>query len=548
MKRNLRWSVVLLAVFVTIFSVTTFATDLINSEEVAKHAIVTSAHPLASEAGIEMLKKGGNAVDAAVATAFAIGVVEPDGSGIGGEGMMVIYLAETDEKIAIDFRSCAPKDIDKYGLEKDGPKSVAIPGTVAGLAMALEKYGTMSLHEVIQPAICFAEEGFEVSETLAGIIMDNYEKILNDPATAEVYLEDSFPKQEGDIIVQEDLAKTLRIIGKNGASAFYNGIIADIIDYQMKKSGGIITKEDLANYQAIEREPVEGDYRGYHIISGPPPVSGMVVVEALNILENYDLRQYGYMSYDALHLMSEAIRLAYGDRYTYMADPGFVDVPLDIILSKDYAAKRAEMIKMDSQIPRNDLYGGLDDVKEHHSTTHLVVADDAGNMVSLTQTISSFFGAGYTVPGTGILLNNEMKNFSKSGINVMEPYKRMRTTIAPTVILKDGEPFMAVGSPGAARIVPAVVNIIVNVVDFDMGLQEAIEAPRFYSTSQSTKVYLEDRFPELVIKALENKGYNLVIKGAMDLYFGGAQAVLYGEKGKIIGGADPRRDGFAIGF
>lgn len=547
MKRNLRWSMLFLFVFLTVFSVTTFAADLINSEEVAEHAIVTSAHPLASEAGIEILKKGGNAVDAAVATAFAIGVVEPDGSGIGGEGLMVIYLAETDERIAIDYRSCAPKSIEQYNLEKDGPKSVAIPGTVAGLSMALENYGTMSLSEVLQPAIRYAEEGFEVSSTLAGIIMDNYEKLLNDPATAEVYLEDSFPKQEGDIIVQEDLAKTLKIIGYQGADAFYTGVIADVIAHQMKESGGIITKEDLATYRAIEREPVVGDYRGYEIISGPPPVSGMVVIEALNILENYDLRQYGYMSYDALHLMSEAVRLAYADRYGYMADPSFVDVPMDILLSKEYAAKRADLIQMDRQIPKWELRGAVDDVKEHHSTTHLVVADEAGNMVSLTQTLSSFFGSGYTVPGTGILLNNEMKNFSKSGINVMEPYKRMRTTIAPTVILKDGKPFMAVGSPGAARIVPAVLNIIVNVVDFDMGLQEAIEAPRFYSTSQSSKVYLEDRFPELVIKALEQKGYKLIIKGEMDLYFGGAQAALYDDE-QIIGGADPRRDGFAVGY
>lgn len=548
MKRHLYKIGVLLIVCMVFLSQQVLSSELINIQKEAENAMVASAHPLATQAGLEILRKGGNAVDAAVATAFAIGVVEPNASGLGGEGMMLIRLAD-GESVAIDYRSCAPKAIYEYDGEDYGPKSVAIPGTVAGLTLALNEYGTLSLPEVMSPAIKYAEEGFTISETLGGIILDKYEQLLADPASSKIYLEDSLPKKAGDILKQPDLARSLRLISKKGADVFYKGELADKIAYEMQKNGGIITKEDLANYKAVERRPVTGNYRGYTVISSPPPVSGMAVVEALNILENFDLSKYDFMSYEVIHLMSEAVRLAYCDRYTYMADPDFVAVPLGILLSEDYAAERAKKIDLKRQIPDSELLPGLQlDVKESSSTTHLVVADKQGNMVSLTQTISSFFGSGYVVEDTGILMNNEMKNFNSRGINVMEPYKRMRTTIAPTILVKDDKPFLTIGTPGAARIVPTTVNVIVNIVDYGMGLQEAIEAPRFYSRLNTT-IYLEDRFPEIFIKALEKKGATVEIKGEMDLYFGGVQAVMYDlKKGIIYGGADPRRDGYAEGF
>ncbi|MBL8966080.1 MAG: gamma-glutamyltransferase, partial [Spirochaetaceae bacterium] len=416
----------------------------------AKNGMVASAHPLASQAGLEILKAGGNAVDAAIATAFAIGVTEPNATGLGGEGMMVIYLEGAKKTVAIDYRSAAPAEERKIRWPNDGHLAVAVPGTVAGLAMALEKYGTMKLAQVVEPAARLAEEGFAVSETLAGVISDNFDPISKNEALLAILAPDGLPLAAGQKLKNADLAKSLRAIGKGGPDVFYKGEIADAIAADMAKNGGILTKADLAAYRAIEREPVRGTYRGYEVISAPAPVGGLSVIEILNIFENFDISKEPRLSPRYVHLMAEAMKRGFADNGAFIGDPAFVKVPTEVLVSKGYAKTRAAEIAEDKITPQ--VLPG-DPTKEHPSTTHLSVVDKKGNMVSLTQTISSFWGAKVVVPGTGIILNNEMQNWSASGPNAYAPGKRMRTTISPTIIAKDGKTFASLGTPGAARII-----------------------------------------------------------------------------------------------
>lgn len=547
------------------------AQETVLPEVRARQGMVASAHPLASEAGLEMLRRGGNAIDAAVATAFALGVVEPNASGLGGEGMMIIRLA-SGEVTAIDYRSVAPRaaTYERFPdrMPNVGWESVAVPGTVAGLATALSRYGTMSLAEVLEPAIRLAEEGFPVSSTLAGAIADNYEAILADPELASIYLIDGFPPMEGDLLKNPNLARTMRILAEQGPDAFYRGEIARQTAAAMEANGGLITTFDLADYRAFEREPVRGSYRGYEIVSAPPPVGGMAVVEALHILENFDLTGEPFPSARVIHLQAEALKRAFADLSWYNGDPAFVDVPVEGLTSKAYARERAQEIPLDRMgerpqagdpmpyqtgLPVNGRPGGFFPVPEAESasTTHLSTADQDGNVVALTQTISSFFGARVAVPGTGIILNNEMANFStRPGLpNSLAPGKRMRTTIAPTLLLKDGEPVLSIGTPGAGRIVSTMVQLLVNLVDYGMSLQEAIEAPRFYARDTEANLHVESRMPAPVLAELEAMGYTLEVRGAYDLFFGGAQGILFDrETGEMVGGADPRRSGGVVGY
>lgn len=522
-----------------------------NPQVVADHGMVASAHPLASQAGLEILKAGGNAVDAAVATAFAIGVTEPNATGLGGEGMMVIYLADRKEAVAIDYRSAAPakatlEEWNKGRWPGEGHKAVAVPGTVAGLSLALQKYGTMTLARVMAPAIRLAEEGFTISPTLAEIIADNYEAISKNEALAKIFTPEGLPLEAGATLKNPDLAESLRKIAAGGPDVFYKGELADKIAADMAAHGGLITKEDLANYRAIERKPVRGSYRGYDLISAPPPVGGLSVIEALQILENFDLAKNPPLSAVNVHLMAEALKRGFADNAAYIGDPGFTEVPVAGLLSKEYARKRAVEISPDKVTPK--VTAGEPD-REHPSTTHLSVADAHGNMVALTQTISSFFGSKVAVPGTGIILNNEMQNFSSKGPNVIAPGKRMRTTISPTIIVKDGKAFASLGTPGAARIISTMVILVSNLIDYRMGAQEAIEAPRFYCRDTEKDLSLESRVPAETQEALKAMGYSLAVKGDYDLFFGGAQAIVVDPAtGKLEGGADPRRDGAVLGY
>jgi gamma-glutamyltranspeptidase/glutathione hydrolase len=528
----------------------------------AKNGMVAAAHPLASQVGVEILKKGGNAVDAAVATAFALGVVEPNASGLGGGGFILIYNARTKAVTAIDYREMAPLKAtpDMYKLTPDGKvvdneitvghKAVAVPGTLAGLTLALKQHGTMSLKDVMTPAIRIAEEGYVVSKTLNGIMKDNFEKLTKFPAAAAVYLKDGLPYEAGDKLVLKDLAKSYRLIAEKGPDVFYKGEIAEAIEKEMNASGkGLIRKEDLAAYKPVVRTPVRGTYRGYEIISMAPPSSGGThIIQILNILEGYNMTRLGFQTPQSLHIMAEAMKRAFADRAKYMADTDFVKVPIAGLISKKYADELRKGISMDavgSKIPAGNPLPFVGS----GSTSHLSVIDKQGNIVALTQSINYFFGSGVLVPGTGIMLNNHMDDFNPQPgtSNSVEPRKRPLSSMSPTIMLKNGKPFLSVGSPGATRIISALPQIIVNVVDFRMNIQDAIEAARIHCMTGD--IFMESRIPKDVQEALIAKGHKLNIRGAMDLYFGGAQGVMIDPaSGKLYGAGDPRRDGVAVGY
>lgn len=546
LSRSLAAALLALLAFGFVAAPGIFAADTKKAEITARNGMVASAQPLASAAGLEILMAGGNAVDAAVASAFALGVVEPNATGIGGEGMMVIYLADRKLTIAIDYRSMAPlADMSKVKFGNEGHVSVAVPGTVAGLCMALEKYGTMSLAQVMAPAIRYARNGFIVSETLAQTIKDRFDPISKNEALLAILAPEGLPLETGQILRNPDLARTLEKIAAGGPDVFYKGEIAEAIAADMAKHGGYITKADLAAYRAIEREPVRGTYRGYEIVSAPPPVGGLSVIEILNILENFDLAAEAPLSPRTIHLMAEAMKRGFADNAAFIGDPAFANIPVAGLLDKQYARTRAQEIDPDKVTPK--VNAGTP--PEHPSTTHLSVVDRHGNMVALTQTLSGFWGACVAVPGTGIILNNEMQNWSSRGPNAYAPGKRMRTTIAPTIIAKDGKPFVTMGTPGAGRIISTMVILTVNLLDHRMGVQQAIEAPRFYARDTEKDLSIEARIPEETRKALIAKGYSLKTYPEFDLFFGGAQAILVDpDTGIMHGGADPRRDGAVFGF
>ena len=519
-----------------------------NAQVMAKRGMVASAHALASQAGLEMLKAGGNAVDAAVAAAFAIGVVEPNASGIGGEGMMVIYLAATGRAVALDYRSVAPAAADfPDGIPETGHAAVAVPGTVAGLTTALQKYGSMPLSRVLAPAARLAEAGFVISPTLAGVILDNFDAIKKNAPLARLLCPGGLPLEAGDTLKNPDLGASLRAIAAGGADVFYKGALGDALVAEMAAQGGRLSKADLASYRAIEREPVRGRYRGFDIVSAPPPVGGIALIEILHILGTFDLSNEAPLSPRYVHLAAEAMKRGFADYAATVGDPEFVKVPVAELLSPGYAKARAAEIKPDAITPK--VAAGAVAKQESPSTTSLSVVDAQGNMVALTQTISDFFGAKVMVDGTGIILNNEMKNFSSRGPNTMAPGKRMRTMIAPTILLKDGTAFAALGTPGAARIVSTMALLVSNLVDFGMSMQEAIEAPRFYARDSEADLSVEGRMPPATASALAKMGYSIKTYRDFDLFFGGAQGIVIDPKTALrVGGADPRRDGAVVGY
>lgn len=525
---------------------------------ISKTGMVAAANRLATKVGVEVLKKGGNAVDAAVAAAFALGVVEPFASGIGGGGFMLIYIAKSNSVVTIDYRETAPLEAGAKMYQtqsgkvmrdrmKTGHTAVAVPGTVAGLALALEKYGTMDLKRVLAPAVQIAENGYEVGELLHGMMKSNSQKLSKYPAAARIYLKDGLPYKVGDRLFLEDLARTYRLIAKDGPEAFYKGIIAEAIENEMKGKG-LITSEDLAAYKAVFRNPVEGSYRGYRIFSmGPASSGGTHIIELLNILEGFDINDLGLNTPKSISIMAEAMGRAFSDRARFMGDPDFVKIPLKDLLSKEYAGKLRKGINKDKADEKAAF--GDRDVHESDQTSHLSVVDKEGNMVALTQTINSFFGSGVVVPGTGILLNNEMNDFDPEGgsPNSIEPGKRPVSNMAPTLVLKDGKPYLTIGMPGATRIISVMPQILMNLIDHQMNIQEAINAPKVHSMT-GNKIFIESRIPQKVRKDLVRKGYGLVVKKDFDLYFGGAQGIMIDRSGALHGAADPRREGFVIGY
>ena len=529
----------------------------------ARNGMVVSEEKYATEAGLEVLKEGGNAVDAAVTVGFVLAVTFPRAGNLGGGGFMLVRMAETGEVVAIDYREKAPMAVTaETFLDKDGSVdteksrysvlSAGVPGTVAGLALALEKYGTIPLERAIRPALELAENGFPVSEGLAASLDDAKSRMEKQPESMRVFFkEGGTPYAPGEVLVQKDLAETLRLISEDGPEAFYEGEIAVKIARFMKESGGLITEKDLEEYSAALREPVHGTYRGYEIFSMPPPSSGGVhLIEMLNVLEGFPLGEYGHNTAKTINLMAEAMKFAYADRSEHLGDPDFKKVPVAELTSKKYAENLRKRISPGRVTPSVLIKPGEMPPGEGQNTTHFSVIDSGGNMVSNTYTLNFDYGSKITVPGTGILLNNEMDDFSmKPGepnaygllggqANAPEPEKRMLSSMTPTIVLKDGAPFLATGSPGGSLIITTVLQVITNVIDFGMNISEATNSPRVHHQWLPDKLRVEKGISEDTLRLLKERGYSIDTGNTM----GSAQSIMK-KGGFLYGASDPRRPG-----
>jgi gamma-glutamyltranspeptidase/glutathione hydrolase len=542
-----------------------------------EHGMVVTAHQLATKVGVDVLKRGGNAVDAAVAVGYALAVVYPAAGNLGGGGFMTIQFAD-GRKTFLDFREKAPLAAtrDMYldgsgnvikGASTKGHLAVAVPGSVAGLEYAREKYGTKTRGALIAPAIAFAERGFVLDDGDILMFATATADFGDDAATAAIFLNHGKPYKAGDRLVQKDLARTLRLIAQRGPDAFYRGPIADAIAASSTAGKGIITKTDLEQYKVRELAPIECDYRGYHVVSAPPPSSGGVVVcEILNVLEGYPLKDLGFRSAQAVHYQIEAMRHAYLDRNSYLGDPDFVKNPTDRLLDKAYAAKIRAAIDPTKAGVSRDLKPGVPP-HEGSNTTHYSIVDSQGNAVSVTYTLNDWFGAKVTAAKSGILLNDEMDDFtSKIGVpnlyglvqgeaNSIAPGKRPLSSMSPTIVSRDGKPVMVVGTPGGSRIITVVVLCILNVIDYEMNIQEAVDAPRFHQQwlPETTNVELFALSPD-TRKILVDMGHKFsdpqpanhvaaILVGAPSL--GGKPQV----NNRFYGANDPRRGtGLALGY
>src|SRR3982075_982953 len=499
-RTGVRWMVAA----ITSISITAFAPGHAASVApvTAENGMVVSAQHLATMVGVDVLKRGGNAVDAAVAVGYALAVVYPAAGNLGGGGFMTIQLAD-GRKTFLDFREKAPLAatpnmyLDSAGnvikgASTKGHLAVGVPGTVAGLEYAREKYGTRSRGALIAAAISFAKRGFVLDEGDIALFATANADFKDDEATAAIFLNRGQPFKAGDRLLQKDLSKTLILIAQRGQDAFYQGPIAEAIAASSAAGKGIITKADLQRYKVRELSPVECDYRGYHIVSAPPPSSGGVVIcEILNILEGYPLKDLGFRSAQAVHYQIEAMRHAYVDRNSYLGDPDFVKNPLDRLLDKGYAEKVRAVIDPNKAGVSRDLKPGVPP-HEGVNTTHYSIVDRQGNAVSVTYTLNDWFGAKVTAANTGILLNDEMDDFTAK-LGVPNLYglvqgqaisitrgRRPLSSMSPTIVSRDGKPVLVIGTPGGSRIITVVVHCILNVIDYGMNIQEAIDAPRFH--------------------------------------------------------------------
>ena len=543
----------------------------------AENGIVVTAQHLATRVGVDVLKDGGNAVDAAVAVGYALAVVYPAAGNIGGGGFMTIQLAD-GRKTFLDFREKAPLAatanmyLDKdgnvvKGASTTGHLAVGVPGTVSGMEYALQKYGTMKRAAVLAPAVRYAKDGFVLDQGDIDMLATATEDFKRDPATAATFLNRGEPFQIGQKIVQADLAKTLQAVADKGADGFYKGAVGAAIVASSQAGKGILTQADLDQYATRELKPVECNYRGYGIVSAPPPSSGGVVIcEILNILEGYPLKEMGFRSAQSVHYQIEAMRHAYADRNSYLGDPDFVKNPLDRLLDKNYAAQIRSVIAPDKAGVSKDIKPGVAP-HEGSNTTHYSIVDKFGNAVSVTYTLNDWFGAKVTAATTGVLLNNEMDDFTaKVGVpnlyglvqgeaNKIEPGKRPLSSMSPTVVTKDGKTVMVVGTPGGSRIITAVLHTIINMIDYGMDAQEAVDAPKFHQQwlPEATNVDNFALSPD-TRKILEAWGQKfgspqpvnhlaVILVGAPSL---GGKPV---GKNRFYGANDPRRNsGLAAGY
>lgn len=521
-----------------------------------KNAVVSTARYEASKIGLDVLKQGGNAIDAAVAVGFALGVCEPQSSGIGGGGFMIIRFAKTGETKFIDFREIAPKKStpDMWILDKDGNvigdekehggKSIGVPGAVKGFLYALDKYGNLSRKDVIQPAVDLANNGYKVS-AIMNMDMNNELKLIQQyPETAKIYLKDNKPYNVGDTLKNPDLAKTMEKIIKDGEKAFYEGEIAEAIVKSTNKANGIMSLEDLKNYDIRVNEPVSGTYRGYEILTSAPPSSGGAhIIQILNILENYNLKDVPAGSTKFYHLLSESMKMAFADRAKFMGDTEFIKIPLKGVIDKDYAKTLKDKIDM----TKSQDYSEGDPWKfESKDTTHYSIIDKEGNIVAVTNTVNGVFASGVVAEGTGILLNNEMDDFDTGHgkANSIEAFKKPLSSMSPTIILKDGKPVASLGGLGAQKIITGIAQVIIQLIDYEKDIQEAIDFPRIHD-AYGTLTY-EGRIDKNVIAELKALGHELKDGGEW-LEYPCIQGVTI-KDGVLRGGADPRRDGKALGF
>ncbi len=523
----------------------------------AARGMVVTNHPLASAAGAEMLAAGGNAIDAAIAAFFALTVVEPMMVGILGGGIAHIRLADGRHAV-IDNQSmaplatgpttftpdpnAAPGTMDTVGRKNAvGPTSVASPGNLKGWCEALDRFGTFALADVMEPAIRHASRGFRVTPYLHECVLDSAADMSRDPEIARLYMPDGKPIEPGTRLTTGDYAETLRGIAHEGPDLLYSGALGTLYTDHMAKSGGYITREDLTRYRTIDREALRGTYRGFDIVGPPPPSSGPLhIIQMLNILEGYDIAGLGFGTADTLHLLAEALKIAFADRAAATADPAFVKVPVEKLMSKSYAAVRRARI----DIGRAQRWSAEVAPGESANTTHLTVADGMGNIVASTQTINSLFGARYIVPGTGMIPNNYMFVFTPypDRANSIAPGKRITSSMSPVMVLKDGKPRYALGLPGGLRIFPSVMQALSNLIDHGMTVQEAVEAPRLWT--QGYGVEVENVVPSDVQAALRDRGHNVVATGNVG---GGMSAIQFDADGAMTGAACWRADGTPIG-
>uniref|UniRef100_UPI003F584894 gamma-glutamyltransferase n=1 Tax=Hafnia alvei TaxID=569 RepID=UPI003F584894 len=557
----------------------------------AKNGMVVSSQHLASQVGVDILKLGGNAIDAAVAVGYAQAVVNPCCGNIGGGGFMTIHLANGEDTF-INFRETAPAAasanmyLDEKGNVKKGASlygylAAGVPGTVLGLDTAQRKYGKLTRQQVMEPAIKLAREGFILNRGDTDILDTTIAKFRDDPEAARIFLrQDGEPLQPGDRLIQTDLANTLESIAQHGPDAFYQGKIPEIVEAAAKKGGGILTAKDFANYRIAETAPITCSYRGYEFVSAPPPSSGGVTLcEILNVLEGYDLKATGFNSAQTIHTMTEAMRHAYMDRNTFLGDPAFVKNPTEKLLSKEYATEIRKQIQPEIATPSSRVQPGMEP-HEKPETTHYSIVDHSGNAVSTTYTINGRFGSVVIAPGTGFFLNDEMDDFTvkvgeqnmyglvQGATNAIAPGKRPLSSMTPTLVTKDGKVFMVVGSPGGSRIITITLQTVLNIIDHGMAPQEAVDAPRIHHQWLPDEVYFEQRglSPDTQ-KLLQERGYKLVEQtpwGAAELIMvglpgaagvssesSGNDSAVSGKvrEGFIYGANDARRpSGSAVGY
>lgn len=569
-----RWSVAAAVMAMTAFPAVHAASQ---APVAAQNGMVVSAQHLATRVGVDVLKRGGNAIDAAVAVGYALAVVYPAAGNLGGGGFMTVQLAD-GRKTFLDFRERAPLAatanmyLDKEGnvikgLSTRGHLAVGVPGTVSGMEYAREKYGTMKRAALIAPAIALADQGFALEQGDVDMLLTATGDFRRDDVSGAIFLKQGEPFAVGQKLVQKDLAKTLRAIGQHGTDGFYKGWVGQAIVASSRAGQGLITQADLDQYSTRELAPVECDYRGYRIVSAPPPSSGGVIIcEMLNILEGYPLKDLGFRSAQAVHYQIEAMRHAYVDRNSYLGDPDFVKNPLDRLLDKGYAEKIRGVIDPAKAGVSKDIKPGVAP-HEGSNTTHYSITDRWGNAVSVTYTLNDWFGAKVTAARTGVLLNNEMDDFTaKVGVpnlyglvqgeaNAIAPGKRPLSSMSPTIVSKDGKPVLVVGTPGGSRIITAVLHTILNVVDYGMNVQEAVDAPRFhqqwlpdvtnvetYALSPDTRKLLADMGHNLGVPQPANHMAAIIV-GAPSL---GGKPV---GNNRFYGANDPRRNtGLALGY